>query len=551
MPARARMRTRRTRAALCLALAVAATLPAVAQAAAPANDDLANAQIVGVGDHLTGTVVGATLESGEPATSSPLIANTVWYRFDATASERVRMDTCGSDRYAELAVYTGTGVAALTEVTHSVSDCAGGARVYLDATAATTYYVRISAYDWGTDIALNVARPQRPANDDFALAEAIGLPANVSGTTVDATVEAGEVDPSPYGSGHSVWYRYTAVTNDAVILSVVDCAAAAGSLSQLTVYTGETLGGLVEVGEMAPACGYRSKVTLFPKAGTTYRIAVRGSGHTADAFTLRLAPVPSPPNPGPPGPPNPKCPFELAAAGSITYSGIASGGGEVCITVQPGFTGVSWFNFVNPPRDLCIPFAVEHYVPALPIVGRFFNAITSSARVTGTFGGRAASGTFQAAIPPGGAGTCSGRVVNWTATTQATPPPSIFDITPPLLRLRGTTAQHPLRSGRVTVSVRCPAEACAAGASARIAGVYLQSASRSLRPNVAKTLTLRLTTAARRAIRRALRSRRIIRTRVAVDALDIGGNITTVKRRVTLSDRHLGGVARPIASPMG
>ncbi len=103
--------TRRTRAAAGLALALAlalavAAMPAVAQAAAPANDDLAAAQVVRVGDHLTGTIVDATMQAGEPATSSPFIDHTVWYRLDATASERVRIDTCGSDRYAELTVYT-------------------------------------------------------------------------------------------------------------------------------------------------------------------------------------------------------------------------------------------------------------------------------------------------------------------------------------------------------------------------------------------------------------------------------------------------------------
>jgi hypothetical protein len=529
---------RRTRVSLCLAIAaVAVSLPAVARASAPANDDLAAAQVVRVGDHVTGTLVDATIQTGEPATSSPLIASTVWYRLDAGASERLRMDTCGSDRYAELAVYTGASVAALTDVAHSVSDCAAGARVYLDAIAATTYYVRISGYDWGTDVALNVARPQKPPNDDFANAQQLGLPANVSGSNVDATTEPGEAEPSPFGSGHSVWYRYTAATNDAVTLSVVDCAAAAGSLSQLAVYTGESLGSLNDVGELTPACGYRSQVVLFPTAGTTYRIAVRGSGQTSDAFTLRLALVPSAPDPGPPGPPgppNPRCPFELAAAGSVTYAGTASGGGDVCVTVEPGFAGVSWFNVVNPPRDLCIPFAVEHYVPALAIVARRFEATTSSARVTGTFAGQGASGTFQAAIPPGGAGICSGRVVSWTATTTATPPPALADATPPVLHVRGAATQQPLHSGRLSVTVRCPAEACATSASATVAGVRLASKPRNLRANVVKTLTLRISPRARAAIRRALRSRRNVPVRVAVAAMDIGGNVTTAKRRITL-----------------
>ncbi len=534
MPARSTTWLRMTRGALCLTLTALVGLPAVAQGAAPANDDLAGAQVVRVGDRVTGTIVDATLETGEPATSSPAIANTVWYRLDATVSERVRLDTCGSDRYAELAVYTGTGVAALTEVARNGYDCAGGARVYIDAAAGTAYYVRVSGYPWVTSIALNVARPQVPANDDFANAQPVGVPATVSGSTVDATVQAGEPEPSPSGSGHSVWYRFTAPGNDFVRLSLAECRDAAGSTSNIAVYTGSALGALTAVGDVAPACGFRSQVSLAPIAGTTYYIAVRGNGNSSDAFTLRLALEPSVRPPGTLAPPNPKCPFELAAPGSITYSGTASSGGEVCLTVDPGFTGVSWFQLVNPPRDLCIPFAVERYVPALAIVSRRFSASTSSARVTGTFGGRGARGTFQAAIPPGGAGICSGRTVDWTATTQAIPPPAISDDTPPLLRLRGATAQHPLRSGRVTVSARCPRETCVAIASARIAGVYVQSASRALRPNVGGPLTLRLTARGRWAIRRSLGTRRSIRTRVTVVALDAVGNPTKARRTITV-----------------
>ena len=385
-------------------------------------------------------------------------------------------------------------------------------------------------------IRLAVGRPQVPANDDFANAVAVGLPATVSGTTVDATVEPGEVDPSPFGSGHSVWYRYTPTTSDGVIISIQDCGDTTGGGSQLTVYTGNSLGSLTEVGDFAPACGYRWKLVLFPMAGTTYRIAVRGGGDNTDAFTLRVGRIPSAPDPNPGGtpPPNPTCPFQLAAPGSITYRGTHSGGGEVCLILKPDFSGVSWFNLVDPPRDLCIPFAVERYEPALAIVARSFSATTSSARVAGTFGGQSAHGTFQAAIPPNGAGVCSGRVITWTASTLATAPPALSDDTPPLLRLRGATAQRPLRSGHIVVGVRCPLEACTAGSSARIAWVYVSYARRTMRPNVTKTLTLRLSAPARRAIRRALRSRRSLRTQITVVALDAVGNPGLARRTITL-----------------
>jgi hypothetical protein len=525
---------RRTRNALCLTLVALAAAPVAAQAAAPANDDLANAQVVRVADRATGTVVDATTEVGEPATTSPLVDHTVWYRLDAAASERVRIDTCGSDRYAELAVYTGTDVTTLTEVTSSVRDCAGGGRVYLDAVASTTYFIRVGGYDWGTSIVLDLGRPRVPANDDFANAVAIGVPASVAGSTVDATIEPGEIDPSASGSGHSVWYTLTPATADALRISLVDCGDISGTVSQLTVYTGDSLGSLTEVGEPAPACGQRWQVTLFPRAGTTYRIAVRGAGHAADPFTLHVGLVPSPPDSGPPGVPNPKCPFPLAAPGSVTYRGTHSGGGEVCVTLKPDFSGVSWFHLVDPPRDLCIPFAVESFTPALAIVARRFDATTSMGHVTGTFEGRSVSGTYRAAIPPGGAGICSGRAIAWTAATQATPPAALSDATPPLLRLRGATTQRPLRSGSVKVDFRCPLEACAASASATIAGDRLTSASRNARPGVVKTLTVRLPARARRSIRRALLAKRAVRVRVAVVAIDPGANRTAVRRTIVL-----------------
>jgi len=530
VPAPSTTALRRT---ICIVLAATLASPAFAQAAPPDNDDFADGQVVRVGDHLTGTLVDATRETGEPATSYPSVDHTVWYRLTPTTSERLRIDTCGSDRWAELAVFTGGDVAALTEIARNEVDCAGGARVYLDAEAGTTYHVRVAGYDWGTSIGLTVERPQVPANDDFAAAQALDLPADVDGTTVDATAQPGEPEPGPYSSGHSVWYRFTATTADVVTIRLRDCGDASGSGSQLAAYAGESLATLKEVGDISPVCGRRSFVTLFPQAGTTYRIAVRGAATTSERFRLRVATVPAPAGPVV-APPNPKCPFELAEPGSITYRGTHSGGGEVCLTVAPSFAGVAWFNLVNPPRDLCIPFAVEHYQPALPIVGRRFTATTSSAQVTGTFGGQQAHGTFKAAIPPGGESLCSGRVITWAASTQATPPPAISDETGPTLRVRGATTQHPLRSGRLVVRVHCPVEACTAIISARVAGVYLKAAPRRLPARGAASLALRLSPAARRAARRALRSRRSFRTRVTAVALDGVGNLTTKRRTLTL-----------------
>ena len=531
MPASSTTWLLRTTSGLCLTLLALVALPAVAQAAAPINDAFADAQVVRVGDRATGTLAAATLEAGEPATSSPQIVGSVWYALEPTTTEPVRVDTCGRNSNSELAVFTGDGPATLTELTHSQSDCTGGGRVYFTATAATTFHIRVSGYAWASDFALTVARPQAPANDDFAGAQAIGMPAKIAGSTVDATLEPGEPEPSPYGSGHSVWYRVTPATGESVRLSI--CGDLSNSF--LTVYSGTSVTALTDVSRTTDLCGFRNIVDFTPVANRTYYIAVRGNGHTANDFAFDVSgPSPLPTAPPAGAPPNPRCPFQLAAPGSITYRGTHSGGGEVCVTVNPGFAGVAWFHLVDPDPDLCIPFAVEHYEPALAIVARRFAASTSSAKVTGTFGGQSVSGTFQAAIPPGGAGICSGRVVRWTATTQVIPPPAISDETPPALRVRGAITQRALHAGRVVVTVRCPREACAATASATIAGVRRSSALAVLRANVARTLTLRLSASARRALRRALRSHTSLRTRVTVLATDVAGNTTRARRTITL-----------------
>src|SRR5687768_15444957 len=86
---------RMARLGLCLLFAGLAALPvATAQAAPPANDAFADAQVVRVGDRVTGTTAQATAQAGEPAPSEPYNTRSVWYRLTPSASETLRIDTC-------------------------------------------------------------------------------------------------------------------------------------------------------------------------------------------------------------------------------------------------------------------------------------------------------------------------------------------------------------------------------------------------------------------------------------------------------------------------
>jgi hypothetical protein len=528
MPARSRILPRRTRSAICLGVAVLASLASTAQAAPPSNDAFADAQTVRIGDSVTGTTAEATLQTGEPAPSSPLLTRSTWYRFEASTTEAVRIDSCKSARYAGLDVYTGADVDALTEVTHASGGCNGGTRVYFTATAGTVYHLRLAAYDdFSGDTVLNVARPQAPANDDFANAQAVGRPAHVLGTNVDATVQPGEPQPNLFPVERSVWYRLTATTADVVVASVCNGASA----SQVAVYTGTSVGQLTQVGSEGGACGYRSTMFFATNAGTTYYIAVTG----AEDFTLDVSaqePPPGPPNAPPP--PTPTCPF-VFAGDAVTYKGTHSGGGEVCLTVTKDFSGVAWFHALDVPGDTCrIGWKVEHMELPTPIVDRRFSHGSSFARIIGSFTiGRTASGTFQTTQLTGPLSFCNSPVLTWTATTAATPP--WLDETPPAVRLRAAAVQRPLRQREIALRISCPDEPCTARAAATIAGVRLSTGRvRVAKGSRGRTLALALSARASRAVRAALRLRSILRARVTVVATDAAANRSSARRTITL-----------------
>lgn len=152
-----------------------------------------------------------------------------------------------------------------------------------------------------------------PANNNFAARINLGSgeTATRTGTTVEATLEAGEINPGEVG-GASVWYRWTAPVSDWVTVDTVD-ASADSSVTRLdtviAVYTGSTLAGLQMLGfndgtqdpfdlTINETSAAASRLTFRAVAGTTYSIAVHGSdagdGPAQGTFTLCIAPTVTP-----------------------------------------------------------------------------------------------------------------------------------------------------------------------------------------------------------------------------------------------------------------
>lgn len=123
---------------------------------------------------------------------------------------------------------------------------------------------------------LQSASAAAPANDDFAAPTVIGstLPKTVTGSNVDATLEAGEPDPSlAETTTSSVWFDWTSTVNGVVRVDTLG----SDFDTRLVVWTGSSLATLSEIAanNRGPR-GIQSLLHFTATAGTTYHIAVYG-----------------------------------------------------------------------------------------------------------------------------------------------------------------------------------------------------------------------------------------------------------------------------------
>ena len=120
-----------------------------------------------------------------------------------------------------------------------------------------------------------------PSNDNFAGATALaGSSGSVSGTTVDATNEAGE----PAGGSLGVWYSWRPSVSGA---TVFDTCAAANFDTWVDIFTGPSLGSLALVASGDDGCGFKQSIAPFrATAGTKYWVRVGGYNGYQGTFTL-------------------------------------------------------------------------------------------------------------------------------------------------------------------------------------------------------------------------------------------------------------------------
>ena len=175
---------------LCLLLLAAAVR------AQPVNDAFVNAIVLsGAEVQSSGSNVGATREPGEPTHGGVAGSASVWWRWTAPASVRVKIDTVGSSFDTVLAVYTGTAVNQLTAIASNDDTSGIASEVRFNAVAGTTYQIAVDGFLAGQttatgSITLNLlAANPVPIITSNPAPGVINLPATAVGELSRATID--------------------------------------------------------------------------------------------------------------------------------------------------------------------------------------------------------------------------------------------------------------------------------------------------------------------------------------------------------------------------
>ncbi|TSA41899.1 MAG: hypothetical protein D4R57_00090, partial [Verrucomicrobiales bacterium] len=173
----------------------------------PTNDNfVAAAKIPNAGGVAIALNKFATMEPGEPQHAGvPSAAASLWWNWSASATGPVLVDTTGSSFDTLLAVYTGTNVAALTQLA-AVDDVPNSLAGYLyfNAVAANTYRIVVAGY--ATNQTGTIQLRVTPNGVPDTNAPTVIVTSHLSGANVITnriTLAGTASDPTPNSSGLS------------------------------------------------------------------------------------------------------------------------------------------------------------------------------------------------------------------------------------------------------------------------------------------------------------------------------------------------------------
>jgi subtilisin family serine protease len=244
----------------------------------PANDLFANRAVVtGTTATASGSNVGASEETGEPAHAGNAGGKSVWWTWIAPVSGAVTLSTAGSGFDTLLGVYTGASISTLSVIASNDNQgFSTFSAVSFSATAGTQYQIAVDGFGGASgSIQLNLKMSVPPPNNAFANRIVLaGSSVTTTGNNENATKETGEPLHADNAGGRSVWWTWTASSSGPVRV------ATTGSTFDTTlgVYTGTSVSALTTIASNDDDINNwpASALVFSAVAGTSYQIAVDG-----------------------------------------------------------------------------------------------------------------------------------------------------------------------------------------------------------------------------------------------------------------------------------
>ena len=265
---------------------------------APANDACTGALVAVENQIYTGDTSLSTTDGGTTCAPS---TQDVWYRYTATATGYVNINTCGSGFDTVISIHSGcpgTGSNQLAcnddSYTNGGNNACGGTSLQSGLTFGTTggatYYIRIAGYNGASGAYVLAIIPIAPANDLCSNAIEIG-PGTYSGTTGYATTD-GSAGCGFSTNSPDVWYAITPALSGLARLDT--CSSSYDTTLSLHTGCPGNLANQIGCNDDAPpftACyGTVQSVLNVPvTAGHTYYLRVSGFDGASGDYTLHYS----------------------------------------------------------------------------------------------------------------------------------------------------------------------------------------------------------------------------------------------------------------------
>ena len=205
---------------------------------APANDDFANAETVVCDGNYVNDTSNATLDEDDAPDGfgADNDAPNIWYTYTGSGvEEEITVDLCASGYDTAFLVYTGVS-GALTVVggnDDNAGQCGAGFRSYGSFTSdgTTQYFICVTGFGPASigpvDMTISCAvATDPPANDECLAATTLTVAVATNGTTVGATQNGAEAQPScdTFGTIADVWYSFVATDANMTVTTVLGSA---------------------------------------------------------------------------------------------------------------------------------------------------------------------------------------------------------------------------------------------------------------------------------------------------------------------------------------